>query len=478
MFDLQSSNEKDQREINRQNFAALKAEFPNMSEEQILDLPPQPEGMPRLKYVEMVQEVPELFRKHLEDDDLSSISSEIVRKSVTYNYQRFRFKDNGNSISQNLNSYLIFAAEKGASDIFINTGEYVRAKINGKQYELSHGMVDDTQAQEIIKKLYDNSETGQAVLSKQEQIDKSYAVETAYKTYRFRVNISSSYAGQGKSITLRVVRDDPLPLDYRICEKQIDCFYYSDGLIIVAGATGTGKTNLLSGFAYHKLKNPLISQKLVFIESPIEISYKRTPRLQTSIVQFEIGRDVKSFEKAIEAAMRQAPNDIMVGEIRSPDIMNAALQASTSGHLTYGTLHASTVPLTFKRIAGWYEGVERQTILTDVISTARMFISQRLVQNIKEGGRIPIREYLIFNDDIRSILYQNLDNLVEVTEELLWKHGVPFPVYARQLFLEGLIKEQEIIKLSGGKKISNEKLDNRIRELKLEGHPAFQANDF
>lgn len=405
-----------------------------------------------------------------------------TRKFVSYDYAKHIVDiDSMLYQAEDMDTMLMAAVKLGASDFFFKTGTQAWARIYGRRFVLSERPLNATEVESFIVRLYDNSQTAMAALADGKPIDKSYALYRENFEARFRVNIATASARNSRaySVTMRNVPLRPRPLDLsEIGQDLIDCFRYPYGGIFFCGATGTGKSQQLSGFIDHMARDKLVSKKIVMLEAPIEIPFDSTPQFQTTIDQFEIGiSGIASFADGIRNAMRQAPNDIMVGEVRDMETMDAALNGMMSGHLVYTTLHANNVAAFFKRISGLgYEGAAQIAMITELINYSRLIYSQRLIPTV-DGKITPVREYLIFNEEIVNTLLKEPERVSEVTERLVWERGVHFAVHARQRVLEGKIDPKWIQLLSGGRNFSHMELDNRIRQLKAIGLPAFQNNN-
>ena len=414
-------------------------------------------------------------------DDLSHFDG-FIRQFISYDINKFVLPiDRTVFLSDDLDDFLQTAIKNEASDIFVKTGTPIWARIYGRKYNLSERPLTRPEVESFIERLYDNSSTAIAALSAGKPIDKSYTLSRQDMRARFRVNISTGYSqgGRGYSITMRNTPLRPRPLDLsEIGEDLLGCFRYPYGGIFFCGATGTGKSQTLSGFIDYLARDPETSKKIITLEKPVEIPFDSTPQFQTIIDQFEIGTGgVTSFAQGIENAMRQAPNDIFVGEVRDMESMEAALHGMMSGHLIYTTLHANNVSAFFKRITGLgYEGIAQRSIILELINYTRLIYSQRLIPTL-DGKLCVVREYLVFNEEITDRLLKDPDRVSETTAELVWTHGVHFAVHARQRVLEGKIASKYVPILSSGRTFTDEELDNRIRQLKAAGNPAFQNNN-
>lgn len=416
-------------------------------------------------------------------DDLSNNPNytDTQKERLSYDIKKFVVPMNTNHFGgEVLDDFLMVAIEQKASDVYFKTNGLIYMSVHGRNYDLSSRPLSPAEMESCITRLYGNSDAGLNVLASGEAVDISYTLRRDNVQRVFRVNITRLYTRNTPiySCVMRLLPTKPQSLNYNeVGRDMLDTIRYPSGFILICGATGSGKSTLLDGFCLDLIYDKAVSKNIILLGSPLETMFDKIPQLQTKVNQIEVGLGgIESFRAAMRNAMRQAPTDIIVGEIRDQETMNAATQGMVSGHLMYGTLHADTVALMLKRIAGFYTGIEQRTVLTDVITSTRLAVAQRLVDTL-DGKRCALREYLVFNHEIVEELTNNLENAHEKLAEFVFKYGVHFAVHARQRVLEGSIAPHWIKKVSAGYDFPLDMLDNRIRELKAAGNPAFQNND-
>lgn len=183
----------------------------------------------------------------------------------------------------------------------------------------------------------------------------------------------------------------------------------SHGLILMAGATGSGKSTTLASMVDYINTN--YASHIITIEDPIE--YIHNPK-KSAINQLQIGRDTPSMEIALRAALRQDPNVILLGEIRDLPTIRLALTAAETGHLVLATLHASTAPMTISRIVDIFPTSEKNRVRNLLAETLQAVICQTLVKNIK-GGRVAAFEIMLANPAIRHLIHQGMMTHMEST---------------------------------------------------------------
>lgn len=258
---------------------------------------------------------------------------------------------------------------------------------------------------------------------------------------RFRVNI----LGQRGSLAIVMRRlTSAVPT---IGELELpDVFYEMSrekfGLILITGATGTGKTTSLAALIDNI--NQLYRKHIVTLEDPIE--YVHEHKLGT-INQRELGRDFDAFASGLRAALRQAPKVILVGEIRDRETVSIALEAAETGHLVLGTLHTSDAGQTINRIIGMFELAEERLIRDRLAGSLKFVISQRLMPRIG-GGRIPAFEIMKTNLRVREVIFngeteeKNFYNIVESGDAF---GMITFDKYLANLFENNIITEETAI---------------------------------
>lgn len=308
-----------------------------------------------------------------------------------------------------------------ASDLHIQSNEPIKVDIHGRLKPITDRQLDVNEVENFIKKIYgDNAITE---INKGQPIDKAIAVlnKITNKKVRFRVNavgIVAKGGVDGLQITIRTIESTPPKLSMMNLESEIwDNFVPRQGLVIVTGPTGSGKSTLLASCIREILENPDIEQtkKIVTYESPVEFVYDEVEKNNNIVTQTEIPTHLKTWEQAIESAMRRKPNIILIGESRDPETIRSSILASQTGHLVYTTAHTNGVAETIRRMVNVFQPEERSALQYDLIESLKMVVSQRLLKSI-DGKRVPVREYLNFTTDIKDRLLSVDDN--KVAQEL------------------------------------------------------------
>ena len=276
--------------------------------------------------------------------------------------------------------------------------------------------------------------------------DTAYAIPIDRSTrLRFRLNATPTRTSRrdGGNIVLRPISDLPRSLEEQLVEQGIlDAYRPRQGMVIVSGATGSGKSTLIAGMTVAKLMDPEGHFNIVEGAAPVEFLLERVRGLSSTINQTEIPRDLPSFAAFVRGAMRREPTDIIVGECRDSETMDAAIQAAISGHVLTTTIHANDVALTMQRIASLCPPGERDNLISAVAQSLRLVINQRLARSV-DGKRTALREFLAFDAALRSkFLRIDPSEWPALTRRAVEKQGQPYSAAIENALHEGRISEQ------------------------------------
>ena len=284
----------------------------------------------------------------------------------------------------NMERVLRLMAEKGASDVFISAKAPVMIKINGNMMPVNPQRMTADSCLVLLKEILSEKQFNE--LMQKGEINTSFALQDVGN---FRVNAMrqrGTYAAVVRYIPVDIPALDTLGLP---TDTLIDLVMRQRGLILMVGATGSGKSTSLAAMLDHR--NQQRSSHILTIEDPIEFVFENKRSL---INQREIGADTENRLVALKNAMRQAPDVILVGEIRDRETMSAALAYAQSGHLCLATLHASNSYQALNRILTFYPEEVRATLLSDLASGLAAVISQRLLRTV-DDARVPACEVLL-----------------------------------------------------------------------------------
>lgn len=291
-----------------------------------------------------------------------------------------------------LEPYLRLMAEHNASDMYFATGATVSVRIEGEmrpvgRNELSPGMV---------KKLAYSALDSDKITKFEREKELNFGISVPH-VGRFRVNL---FLQRGEvSMVIRFIKTD-IPSIESLSLPPIlkELVSHPSGLVLVVGSTGAGKSTTLAAMIDYR--NATRANHILTIEDPIEYVFTHKKSI---VCQREVGLDTLSYENALREAMREAPDLIMIGEIRDRGTMEAAIAYADTGHLCLSTLHAVNANQAFERIINFFPHEAKQQILMDLSLNLRGIVSQRLVPTV-DGGRIPAVEILINTSYVSELI--------------------------------------------------------------------------
>lgn len=327
-----------------------------------------------------------------------------------------------------LDQILVHCSINGFSDINLQTEEPIIGHKDSKLIPISRRSLSSRELEEAVSILY-GGQSGLGRIRGGDDVDPSYSVRHGGERLRYRVNATGcdSYGNpDGIQITIRTINSKPPRIsDLGIEQEIVDNYRVDDGLVLVCGGTGNGKSTTLAALITEIIADEDANRKIIEYASPIEYVYDSIARHSVVITQHEIGRHLPSWERAVRNSLRRAPHIIVVGECRDHKTMAAALEASETGHTVYTTLHADSVPGTFYRAVNMFPSEERSTRMYEIAEAMRMIVVQKLVRRIDKPGRVALREFLVFDENIRAAIRNttSLKDAVSTVASFLDRRG-------------------------------------------------------
>ena len=325
-------------------------------------------------------------------------------------------------------------ADKQASDLFISCGAPINIKINGVVSPVATQPMDVETVRRIAYELMTKDQARE--FENEMEMNLSYLDRNVGN---FRINI---FRQRGTiSLVIRYVRSRVPPFeDLKLPSVLLKLVMEKRGLVLVAGATGSGKSTTLAAMIDYRNNNR--SGHILTLEDPIEYLFEH----KKSIVnQREIGVDTQGYNNALPNALREAPDLIMIGEIRDRETMQQALLHTLTGHLCLSTLHANNSYHALSRIINMFPYDARSGLLSDLSIGLRAIISQRLVRN-KEGEQQPAVEILL-NTSLIADLIKNgeITQMKEAMEQSLYPGSQTFEQALCRLYLDGVVSYDEAL---------------------------------
>ncbi|MDP2811802.1 MAG: PilT/PilU family type 4a pilus ATPase [Rhodocyclaceae bacterium] len=325
-------------------------------------------------------------------------------------------------------------AEKNASDIFVSAGTPIHIKIQGTAIPINQQIMDPA----TIRKMAYEMLTPEQIHNFEETKEINFSIGVN-DVGNFRVNMF--WQRNSVAIVVRfIINAIPRIEELSLPQVLSDIIMEKRGLVLVVGATGSGKSTTIAAMLDHRNSNK--SGHILTVEDPIEFLFKH----KKSIVnQREVGIDTLSWNEALKNAMRQAPDCILIGEIRDKETMSAAIAYAQTGHLCLATLHANNAYHAMNRIINFFPLENRTSLYLDLSATLKAIISQRLVKK-PDGQRAPSVEILLNTRHIAELIEKGeINGIKEAMEQSMAPGSQTFEQDLFRLYREGTITLEEAL---------------------------------
>ncbi|PVZ67785.1 PilT/PilU family type 4a pilus ATPase [Pelagibaculum spongiae] len=338
---------------------------------------------------------------------------------------------------EKLHAYLTTLSKHDGSDLYLSTGAPPCGKFQGNLKPLSKEKLVAGEVKEMAYAVMDKEQ----LIEFEEQLEMNLAI-SLNKIGRFRVNIFRQR--NEISIVARNIKADIPSFDSLGLPPQLkEIINTKRGLVLFIGGTGSGKSTSLAALIDHR--NSTSSGHIITIEDPIEYVHKHK---RCIINQREVGVDTRSYRSALKQTLRQAPDVILIGEIRDRETMEHALAFAETGHLAISTLHANNSNQAIDRIINFFPEERRQQLIMDLAMNLKAFISQRLIKTV-DGKRCAAVEVLLGTATIREkILNQEFTGIKAIMEKSEPLGMQTFDSALFKLYKQGLIDFDQAIKNS------------------------------
>jgi len=325
-------------------------------------------------------------------------------------------------------------ADKKASDIFLSVGSPINIKINGIAMPINQQLIDGTTIKALLYEVIDEKQ--------RKEYEDTLELNTAFTQEGVGTFRISAFRQKGSpAVVVRYIPGTipsfdtlglPPVLKEIIMEKR--------GLFLMVGATGAGKSTSLAAMLDYR--NEQKSGHILTLEDPVEFIFQN----KKSIVnQREVGTDTLDYRIALKNALRQAPDCIMIGEVRDKDGMTSAIQYAQSGHLCLATLHANNSYHAMNRIISFYPLESRASLLQDLSATLKCVVSQRLVRNVK--GTLSAAVEVMLNSRHMAELIEKgeINQMKEAMEKVLTPGSQTFEQALFKMLRDGLVTQEEAL---------------------------------
>jgi twitching motility protein PilT len=332
-----------------------------------------------------------------------------------------------------MNKVLEYAVRNGASDVHFRPGETPTFRVSGQLRPLKGDKLTPAGTRQLALNLISDPLT-QAGIDQVQEHDTSYSVPGLS---RFRVNIYKQRSAF--AVVLRTIANEVPTIEGLRLPPVIRAIAESErGLVLVAGATGSGKTTTLAAMINHI--NQTQAVHILTVEDPIEFLHKS---LRASVSQREVGIDTQDFSVALRSALRQDPDIIFVGELRDHETVDIALKAAETGHLVLATVHTTDAVKTVGRMLSFFPGDEQAAVRVRLAETLRATISQRLLPRADGKGMALAMEIMVSTKSIEEYILDSdrTGQLKDVIEKGKTTYGMQsFDQHLSELYRMGLVK--------------------------------------
>lgn len=325
---------------------------------------------------------------------------------------------------------------KKASDLFITAGYPPAFKIDGKMTPVSQQQLSPQHTAELARAIMNEKQAAEFDTSK----ECNFAIHP-HGIGRFRVNAFVQQQRVGlvlRTITTQIPKFDDLGLPPVLKEVVMS----KRGLVIFVGGTGSGKSTSLAALIGHRNQNSY--GHIITIEDPVEYVHEH---INCVVTQREVGVDTESWEAALKNTLRQAPDLILIGEIRDRETMEHAIAFAETGHLCMGTLHANSANQALDRIINFFPEERRAQLLMDLSLNLRALIAQRLIPKKEEKGRVAAIEVMLNSPLISDLIFKGeVHEIKEIMKKSRELGMQTFDTALFELYEAGLISYEDALR--------------------------------
>lgn len=375
---------------------------------------------------------------------------------MNYEELKFKFSDILNDetkVHQYVDEFFEHVIKHDISNVYICSNDKIVIDRNKHKVVITDEPLTVDQVKWLVFGITE-SETSWGLLQEGKSLDRAKDFRFNGRRARFRINIMRVYhiEQEGVQITIRTIDFDPPPLEkigFTDQDEMYKYFFSEQGLSLITGPTGSGKSTTLASYIlnYGMAGNHSIINTY---EEPIEYvhDYINKNSKTCRVYQTEVPTGIENFDIALEKSLRRQPEIIMIGELRDSTTISSAIEAGLTGHLVMSTTHTNGVPATIKRLVTKFDANERSGRQIDLIEQLNIIIAQRLLRTV-DGGKVAVREYLIFDDEVKVRL-QSVDPLLlnVETRKIMQERKNGMVIEAKKLLNKGIIDKGEYDKIA------------------------------
>jgi len=337
-----------------------------------------------------------------------------------------------NSTSGTMERILRLMSEKHASDVYLSAHSPALIRINGECVPINSQVLPPDAPLNLLSEILPPERIEE--LQELNELNMGWPLPGVG---RFRIS-AMRQRGSIAAVIRFISMDIPALATLSVPMILGDLVMEKRGLILMVGATGAGKSTTMASIVDHRNQNA--TGHILTIEDPIEFLFKNK---RSVVNQREVGSDTQSTQLALKNALRQAPDVILIGEIRDRETMSAAIAYAQTGHLCLATLHANNSYQALNRILSFYPVEVRQTMLGDLAAATKAIVSQRLLRTVA-GGRIPAVEIMLNTSLVAEMIEKgDFSGVKEAMEKSIAEGGQTFEHDIARLVMEGIVERKE-----------------------------------
>jgi twitching motility protein PilT len=328
------------------------------------------------------------------------------------------------------------------SDLHLKVGHAPFVRVNGTLRALKRDPLTDEEMERLCRPLFTERTT--KIFERDGGADFAHMVDHEGENWRFRVNMLQQMGHWGM-VARRVNNYIPDFASLHLPPLMENLCKFDQGMVLLAGVTGSGKSTTIASMLQWINQN--YRKHILTLEDPIEYMFKEDKCL---VNQREIGLDVRDFEVGMRHAVREDPDIILLGEMRDRETFATAIQAAETGHLVFGTIHASGAASTIGRILDLFPKDMHAAIRGTLVFNMKAIVAQKLLPSIKEGvGRVPTCEIMTFSPTVRRLILEEEDQKLPDAIRISAKEGMQdFTMSLKQLIDDNLIDRQSAFEVA------------------------------